>query len=168
MGRYQFHRQRTARKKKIRSPIRVKERIASKGGRCAGCRARYEKGDEVTSVLIRRRVYHRKTCVPANVGVLPSSGVVGGPVMVTATQVAQAFSINWSLGEAKMVGLLGLENALAVAMKTGAIKYTEEIDNAFNKYNKIKGSAMRPGSDQEGKTAMMQAATRLIQLVFNS
>ena len=56
------------RTKKIRSPIRVKERVAKKGGKCAACRVRYEPGDPITVVNVKRRTYHRATCVPANVG----------------------------------------------------------------------------------------------------
>jgi hypothetical protein len=151
---------------KIRNPIRVKERTAKKGGKCAACRMRFEPGDPVTVVNVKRRTYHRNGCVPLNVG-MPAAG--GGPMPVMdAAQVAKAFSINWSAGEAKMVGLLGLENAMAVMGKLGIIKDTPEVEKAFDRYNKCKASAMRPGSDQEGKQAMVLAATSLIKIVFNS
>jgi hypothetical protein len=160
-----YYGRRSTRTKKIRNPIRVKERIAKKGGRCAACKGRYEPGDEVTSVVIRRRVYHRGGCVPANVGQMPTAS--GGPVTMSAAQLATALSVSWSFGEAKMVGLLGLENALVVGIKSGSVNLTPEIEKMFEKYNKYKASALRPGSNQEEKQAMVLAATSLIKMVFN-
>lgn len=167
-SRYGGYRSRTPRAKKIRPAVRVRERIAKKGGRCAGCRARFEKGDPITVVIVKQKKFHTNGCVPANVG---QQGVVGASAAPTgplsAAGVAQSLSVMWSFGEAKMVGLLALENALVAGIKSGAVTVTDEIDKQFDKYNKIKAMAMRPGSVQEEKQAMVLAANTLIKLVFN-
>jgi hypothetical protein len=161
------------RTKKIRSPIRVKERIAKKGGKCAACRARYEPGDLITVVNVKRRTYHRSTCVPANVGAAISA-TTGGPIAAqTAAQVAQAFSINWSPGEARMVAMLGMENAMAINIKKGLTVVTPELDKAFKTYNSCKNTAMHvPSGGQTGATesekkqAIRVALINLVKLVF--
>lgn len=163
----QFRKQRT---KKIRSPIRVKERIAKKGGRCAACKGRYEPGAEVTVVNIRRRTYHRLTCVPANAGQLPTTG---GTSIVSSTQVAQAISINWTAGEAALVALVALENVLTVRIKKGLVEITPELDKAWERFNKFKGSMMHVptggqvgNTEQEKKQAMRLAFLDIVKMVF--
>lgn len=162
---------RTPRTKKIRNPIRVRERIAKKGGRCAGCKGRYETGAEITSVVFRRRVFHRHTCVPANVGMMPTAGA--GPILNSAASVASAMSTTWSAGEAALVGLAGLENILVVRIRSGITKITPEIEKSFDRYNKLKASTMHVASggqtgasDQEKKQAMRLAVLELVKLVF--
>lgn len=153
---------RTPRKKKIRSPIRIKERVAKKGGRCAACRSRYEAGDEITVVNIRRRTYHRHGCVPANVGALPTAG----PALAnTPASVVAALSASWSPGEAKLVAMSALENAL-VSVAKHSTSITPEMESAFDRYNKLKGVALRPGSENEGKMAMREAVIKLVRTVF--
>lgn len=153
------------RTKKIRSPISVKPKVAKRGGRCNGCRGRFEVGDEVTYVKVKRRVYHTHTCVPANAGQMPTAG---GPTLTTAAEVAKAMSVNWQVPEAQMVGLLALENALVVAIKRGAMKMNPDVEKSFDRYEKLKQMAMRPGSTQEGKQAMKLATIDLVKLVFGA
>lgn len=156
-----FRRPRT---KKIRSAVRVKERVAKKGGRCSACRGRYETGDEITVVNIRRRTFHRLGCVPANVGQMPTGSA--GPVMSnTPTAVVAALSTNWSVGEAKLVAMQSLENALVVVAKK-AFSITPEMEAAFERYNKLKGVALRPGSENEGVMAMREAVIKLVRTIF--
>jgi hypothetical protein len=153
---------RRARTKKIRNPIRVKDRIAQKGGKCAACRGRYEKGDEVTVVNVRRRTYHKAGCVPANVGMPTAAGPV---VSNTPTAVVAALSANWSAGEAKLVAIQALENAMVVIAKSG-VTITPEMEKAFDKYNKCKAVFMRPGSDQEGKQAARLSVLEVVKSFF--
>jgi hypothetical protein len=153
---------RTPRPKKIRPMVRVKERIAKKGGRCAACKGRYEAGTPVTVVNIRRKVYHTAGCVPANAGQLPTSG--GIQVNPTPDAVVKALSTTWALGEGKLVGMLALENALVIASKS--IDITPSIEKAFDRYNKLKAMAMRPGSENEGNMAARMAIIDLVKLVF--
>jgi hypothetical protein len=154
MARYSFNRK--TRTKKIRSPIKVKERIATKGGRCAGCRGRYEKGDEVTAVIVKRRTYHRSTCVPANAGQMATPGVPG-PAQPPASVTP---------GEAKLRALMELESCLKVLSRTMVV--TDELDKTWQRYNKVKGHALRPSNDQEGKQGMLLAIQALVKLVFGS
>jgi hypothetical protein len=156
------------RTKKIRNPIRVKERIAKKGGRCAACRLRFEAGSEVTVVNIKRRTYHRHTCVPANVGMPQPSGGVGASAMTTAADVGTAMSIKWTQGEAEMVGLLAFENALAVKLKRQVGGITDAQRTEYKKYNARKNMALRPGSENEGRQAMMAAIISLVRLVYSN
>jgi hypothetical protein len=157
---------RTPRAGKIRSPISVKAKIAKRGGKCNGCRGRFEIGDNVTYVKIKRRVYHTASCVPANAGSMPAAGA--GPVITDAASVAKAFSTQWTVGEAQMIGLLALENALTVAIKRGVVKMDKATEDAFDKYEKFKSMALRPGSAQEGKQALVLAIRDLVKLVFNN
>lgn len=163
---------RQPRTKKIRSAVRVKERVAKKGGRCAGCKSRYEAGADVTVVNIRRKTYHRHTCVPANVHQLPTAG---GPTMNnTPEEVVKALSINWSVGEAQLVAMLSLENALVATAKTKGI--TSEMERAFEVYNKLKAravqipqgesAAIRQSLEQEAATAKRMAIINLVKTIF--
>ncbi len=155
---------RRPRAKKIRSAVRIKERVAKKGGRCSACRGRYETGDEITVVNIRRRTFHRHGCVPANVGQMPTTGA--GPVVGnTPTAVVAALSTTWSVGEAKLVAMQALENALVVVAKK-APSITPEMEAAFDRYNKLKGVALRPGSENEGVMAMREAVIKLVRTIF--
>jgi hypothetical protein len=166
-SRYGGYGYRKPRTKKIRPAVRVRERIAKKGGRCAGCRARFEKGDPITVVIVKQKKFHTNGCVPANIN-QPGSVVGAAPAgPMSAANVATALSASWSFGEAKMVGLLALENALVAGIRSGVVNVTDEIDKQFDKYNKVKAVAMRPGSVQEEKQAMVLAATALVKMVFN-
>jgi len=153
----------TTRTKKIRPTVRVKERIAKKGGRCAACRIRYEKGDEVTVVNIRRKTYHRHGCVPANVGQLPTAT---GPSVIgdKPEDVVKALSSNWSIGEAKLVAMLALENAMVVVAKKSTI--TPEMEKAFDRYGKVKNMFLRPGSEQEEKQAARLSILEIVKTFF--
>lgn len=160
------------RTKKIRSPIKVKERIAKKGGRCAACKGRYEAGAQVTVVNIRRRTYHTASCVPANVGQMPTTAVGGSP-LTSSTAVAQAMSINWSAGEAALVALVALENVLTVRIKRGLVEVTPEMEKAWERFNKFKGAVMHVptggqigNTEQEKKQAMRLAFLDIVKLVF--
>ena len=161
--RFSSYRIRTPRAKKIRPMVRVKERVAKKGGRCSACKGRYESGDKVTVVNIRRRTYHTAGCVPANV---EQSGVSSGPVVgSTPTAVVAALSTTWSPGEAKLVAMQALENALVTVAKKAAV-ITPEMEAAFDRYNKLKGVALRPGSENEGVMAMREAVIKLVRTIF--
>lgn len=153
------------RTKVIRSPISVKAKIAKRGGKCSGCRQRFEIGASVTYVRIKKRTYHTATCVPANANQMPTAD---GPVITTAAEVAKAMSVGWSIGEAQMVGLLALENALVCQIKRGHLKMNPDVEKAFDRYEKLKSMAMRPGSEQEGKQAMKMATIDLVKLVFGA
>jgi hypothetical protein len=154
---------RAPRTKKIRNPIRVKERVAKKGGRCAACRSRYEKGDEITVVNIRRRTYHRHGCVPMNVGVMPTAGPMA--VANTPEAVVKALASNWSVGEAKLVAIMALENAMVVVAKNTPVT-TPEMEKSFDRFMKVKAMALRPGSDQEGKQATRLSLIEIIKTFF--
>jgi hypothetical protein len=159
--RYGFNRR--PRAKKIRNPIRVKERIAKKGGRCAACKARYEKGDEITVVNIRRRTYHRHGCVPANAAQMP---MTAGPVVGTTPEaVVKAMSSNWSPGEAKLVALMALENAMVVVGKN-APAFTEAMDRSFKRFMGAKGHILNPGNDTETSSAMKLAVNEIVKTFF--
>lgn len=154
---------RTPKPKKIRPMIRVKDRVAKKGGRCAACKSRYEKGDNVTVVNIRRRTYHQGSCVPANAGVMPTAG--GGPIAPTPAAVVSALSHTWSEGESKLVAIQALENAMVVIAKNSN-SITPEQEKAFEKFNKVKAMFLRPGSEQEGKQAAKLAVLEIVKTFF--
>lgn len=157
------------RTKKIRSPIKVKDKVAKRGGRCAGCRGRYEVGDQVVVVRVKQRTYHSATCRPQNPAMAVGAGPMAGPVgQLSAAELVKALSAHWTTGEAQMVALLALENALVVAIKRGQMQATEAVEKAFDRYEKLKGMALRPGSDQEGKQAMKLATVDLVKLVFGA
>jgi hypothetical protein len=154
---------RKKRTKKIRPLVRMKEKLAKKGGRCSGCRARYEVGDPVTVVVTKRRTYHRATCVPQNALQTPNNPYLGPPA-ASPTEVVRMFSSKWSVGESKMVAMLGLENAMVVLGR--ALNFPKEFEDAFEKYNKFKEHVLRPGSEQEGKQAAKLAVIALVKTVF--
>jgi hypothetical protein len=155
---------RKPRTKKIRPLVRVRERIAKKGGRCAGCRSRYEKGDEITVVIVKQRKYHRHTCVPANAGQMPTAGAPNGPIANTPDAVVKAFASNWTIGEAKLVAIQAFENAMVVVAKNSTI--TPEMEKAFDRFNKIKARVIRPGTDAEGQVAFRLAITEIAKNFF--
>ncbi len=157
---------RTPRRKKIRNPIRIKERVAKKGGRCSACRGRYEKGDEVTVVNIRRRTFHRHGCVPLNVGQMPTAGG-GVQVGSTPADVIAAMRSNWTVGEAKLVAIQAMENAMVVIAKNNAIVEKDVDPNkAFDKYKKYKTVFLRPGSDNEGRQGARLAIIEVVKTFF--
>jgi len=150
----------------------VKERIAKKGGKCSACKSRYEAGAEVTVVNIRRKTYHRHTCVPANVHQLPTAG--GPAVGNTPEDVVKALSVNWSIGESQLVAMLSLENALVATAKSKGI--TPEMEKAFETYNKLKAravqipagesAAIRESLEKEAATAKRMSIINLVKIVF--
>lgn len=146
----------TQRKRKVRNPITVRQRVTKKGGRCAGCRQRYEIGDNVTVVKVKRRVFHTASCVPPNIdqiGTIIGQQNTGAPVTMPKTH-----------GEAAMDAMVRLENALVLRAK--AVGITDEMEKIFDRYQKLKGMALRPGSDNEGRMAMVQSLIALVKLVF--
>lgn len=155
---------RTKRTKKIRPLVRIKERVAKKGGRCSACRGRYEAGDRVTVAIIKRRTYHTHTCVPANVAASFSMG--GGAVAIanTPTAVVAALSANWTVGEAKLVALQALENAMVAVAKNETV--TPEMEKAFERYNKLKAVFLRPGTEHEGKQGAKFSVLEVVKAFF--
>lgn len=151
----------TPKPKKLKPMVRVRQRAAKTGGKCAACKGRYEKGDAITVVIVKQRKYHTATCVPANVGTMP---VAGNAVAPTPDDVVKALASTWAEGEAKMVAMLALENALVVVAKSKGI--TPEMEKAFDRYNKLKAMAMRPGSKNEGEMAARQAILDVVKVVF--
>src|SRR5690606_8223500 len=121
---------------------------APRPGTCNGCGARFNKGDDITYVRTRPRRYHTATCVPQHVG-KPDAAAVPRPSNPI---------------EAAHAAMLALEDALVMKAKTGGI--TPEIERAFEKYQKLKAMALRPGTDQEGKTALRLSMVELIKMVF--
>ena len=146
---------RRPRTRKVKSPIRVRPTTAKKGGRCTGCRGRYEVGDPVTVVKMKRRVFHTGTCVPANIDQLATLMTPAATAAPTMPKTA---------GEAAMLALVHLENAMVMRAKSVGI--TPEMEKSFEKYTKLKGMALRPGSDNEGRQAMKLATVELVKLVF--
>jgi hypothetical protein len=57
-----------------------------------------------------------------------------------------------------------LENALVVVAAFTGI--TPEMEAAFERYNKLKGVALRPGSENEGVMAMREAVIKLVRTIF--
>ena len=147
---------RRQRTRKVKSPIRVRPTTAKKGGRCTGCRMRYEVGDPVTVVKMKRRVFHTTTCVPANIDQLAT--------LMAPAATAAAPTMPKTAGEAALLALVHLENAMVLRAKTVGI--TPEMEKSFERYTKLKGMAMRPGSDNEGRMAMMRATMELVKLVW--
>jgi len=141
---------RRPRTKKIRSPIRIKPRIAKQGGKCDGCKMRFSPGEEITYVIVRKRKFHTHSCVPANVGQLQAAPP--GPTLPR------------SPGEARLQALASLENALVVIAKTEGI--TPEMEKAFDRFNKLKSVGLRPGSANEGRMGFREATIALVRVVF--
>lgn len=146
----------TRRTRKVRPPIRVRPIVAKKGGRCTGCRMRYEVGDPITVVKMKRRVFHTASCVPPNIDQVAT-------LMGTGTQSATPVMPK-TAGEAAMLALVHLENAMVLRAKSFGI--SPEMEKAFEKYTKLKGMALRPGSPTEGQQAMKLATIELVKLVF--
>ena len=134
--------------RQFKSTITVKAKPARRPGTCNGCGSRFEKGADITYVRHRIRRYHTSTCVPANVGQAPSAVPVMPKNPLEATHAA----------------LLALENALVANAKVTGI--TPEIEKAFDRYQKLKSMALRPGSAQEGKTALRQSVLDIVKMVL--
>ena len=158
----------TRRTRKIRPPIRVKERIAKKGGKCQSCRMRYEKDDPVTTVTVKRRTYHRG-CVPANAAasVPGTTGAAAAiPISSDPTAVVKAMSNMWSVNDAKLVALAALENTLAVVGKK--LNFPPEFEEAYRKYLAVKGHCLRPSNENENRQAFKVAVRKLVDTVFGA
>jgi len=157
------------RTRKIRPPIRVKDRVAKRGGKCHSCRVRYEKGDTVTVVTVKRRTYH-SGCVPANAssvvpGTVGAGGVVtANPIGTTPEAVVESFSDRWTPGEAKLVALAALENTLVVIGRK--LNFPKEFEDAYTKYMKLKGHCLRPSNSNENRQAFLVAVRKLVDTVF--
>lgn len=134
--------------RQFKSTVTVKAKLARRSGTCNGCGSRFEKGEDITYVRHRIRRFHTATCVPANAGAAPS-----------ATPTVPKNPI-----EAAHAAMLALENALV--SKAKAVGITPEIEKSFDRYQKLKSMALRPGSEQEGKTALRQAIVDIVKMVF--
>lgn len=141
------------RTRKVRPAIVVKEKPASRDARCTACRMKIVKGEPATYVRVRTRRFH-KGCTPANIGAPPtaSGAPAGPPLMPTDPAEAAGFA------------LLALENALG--RKAQRVGITDAMDKAFQKYNKIKELALRPGTNEEGQTALRMALIEIIKATF--
>jgi len=144
----------STRSKKIRSPIRVKPRVAKMGGKCDGCKTRFAAGENITYVITKKRKYHTGSCVPPNVG-----------QMLQATQQAAPVLPRTSM-EAKLAALQSLENALAVLAKEK--NYPPELDKAFDRYKKLKALGMHTTSKNtpEGEAGLKEATIALVRAIF--
>lgn len=161
----------TRKPKKIRTRIRVRERVAKTTvkGKCTACKGHFKVGDKMTVEIIKQRKFHTDTCVPADIGRMPGGNTI--QVSATPEAVVKALTTNWSLGEAKMVGMLALENALVVVAKTG--KITPELEKSFERYNKFKAMGVHiPTLGQTGTTeaekgqAVRLAIIELVKAIF--
>lgn len=145
---------RLRRPRRVKNPISVKTKVAKRNGVCTGCGSHFFKGDEVTYVRTKIRRYHPR-CTPPDADKPPithGAPVASAPVLPKTPQ------------EAVNAAMLALENAMVVKAKTSGI--TDEMEKAFTRYQKLKAMAMRPGSDQEGKTALRLSLIDLIKIVL--
>lgn len=163
-GRRSYASYKKPRAKKIRPIVRVKEKVLAKPGKCSACRGRFAPGETVVIVSIKRKVYHKATCVPANAGALPTAA--GGPLVNTPTAVVGALSANWSVGEAKLVAIMAMENAMVAIAKSKGAAITDEMEKAFDRFMKLKAMALRPGSDNEGDQAVKQSLITILKTFF--
>lgn len=140
------------RTRKVRPAITVKTKPAPRDAKCSGCRMKILKGEEATYVRVRTRRFH-KGCTPANIGAPPTAAAPSSESkMPSGADAAMQFA------------LLALENAMGEKAK--ALNYPEALDKAFQKYNKIKELALRPGTQSEGATAFRLAVVEVVKAVF--
>lgn len=145
---------RLRRPRRVKNPISVKVKPAKRNGICTGCGSYFYKGDEVTYVRTKIRRYHGR-CVPPNADQPPTT--YGAPA-------ATAPVLPKTPQEAINAAMLALENAMVVKAKTNGI--TDEMEKQFTRYQKLKAMAMRPGSTQEGQTALRLAVIDLIKIIL--
>jgi hypothetical protein len=143
----------STRTRKMRPAITVKSKPAPRTAKCSGCRMKILKGEEATYVRVRTRRFH-KACTPANIGAPPSAGPAPGVPqdMPKEPGLANAFALR------------ALENALAQRVKRGNV--TPEMEKAYDRYNKCKELALRPGTDAEGTTALRMALIEIVKATF--
>lgn len=134
--------------KQFKSSITAKAKIAKRKSTCNGCGARINPGDNVTVVRHRLRRYHTATCVPQNVTQPPPASP----------------SMPKNAIEAAYAALLSMENALVAKAKQHGI--TPEIEKSFDRYQKLKAVALRPGSENEGKMALRNAILDIVKMIF--
>jgi hypothetical protein len=140
------------RQRKVRPAITVKVKPAPRKAKCTACRMEIKKGEEATYVRVRVRRFH-KACTPANIGAPPQATAPGAPAAMPRGEK-----------EAQQFAMLALENAMGEKAK--ARNFPDDLDKAFQKYNKIKELALRPGTEGEGATAMRLALVEVIKAVF--
>lgn len=142
----------TGRTRKVRPAISVKTKPAPRVAKCSACRMKIQKGEEATYVRVRTRRFH-KGCTPANIGAPPTAAAPTSETKMPSGSDASA-----------QYALLALENAMGEKAK--ALNYPDALDKAFQKYNKIKELALRPGTAGEGATAFRLAVIEVVKAVF--
>lgn len=137
------------RPRKMRPSITVKQKAAPRDGKCTGCSGVIHKGEQALYIRTRVKRYHL-SCQPAN------------PYATAATMGAPALPSDPM--EAMLRALEALENALVVkAKKTGI---TPELEKHFDKYQKLKAVALRPGTPGEERVAFRMAVLEAVKAVF--
>jgi hypothetical protein len=133
--------------RKMRPNITVKVKPSPHDSKCTACVGAIPKGETATYVRTRIRRYHM-TCVPTNVYVTGSA-----PSALPTDPM-----------EAALTALIGLENAIVVKAKK--IGITDELEQKFTRYQKMKVLALRPGTPGEERAAFRMAILEIVKLVF--
>jgi hypothetical protein len=94
---------------------------------------------------------------------MPTAG--GGPVGSTPADVVAAMRSNWTVGEAKLVAIQALENAMVVIAKHTA-NLTPEMEKSFDRFRKVKTVFMRPGSEGEERQGAKLAVLEIVKSFF--
>jgi len=139
-----------ARRKKV--SFSMKTMAARKHGKCASCRGTYYAGEPTTVVRFAVKRYHPQ-CAPLDpVALLKGSGAASAPPPPPTYE------------ESALGALLLLEKVMVEkAQKFGV---TPELEKSFDKYQKLKAVALRPGTSGEERAALRFAVLEAVKLAF--
>ena len=118
-------------------------------GRCKTCGGRYLIGDDVAWDPQTRKASH-PGCAPL--------ALSRAPIAAATPQARQE-----TAQEAALAALAALEHAVIVrASETGAA----DLERAWDRLQKCKALALRPGTQMEGRAALRVALVEAVKLVF--
>jgi len=92
----------------------------------------------------------------------PNASVIG------PTAVVDALSTRWPVGDARLVGLAALENAMIVTAKTFTEAQYAEFDKSYRRYQAYKQHVLRPANANEETQAYKLAMVELVKVVFGA
>lgn len=162
-----------------RNPITQSNTVARKRGKCRACGQYFMAGDGIAVLRLKKRYrtmpcghtipgtrrFHTQ-CLPgdwnAAMGFDPSTVSTPPP---SATHQVPPPPKPPTPEDAAMHALLAIENAVKIRAR-GNPAYVAEIEKLFKTYQGLKARALRPGTPEEGITAMKIAMKKALDLVF--
>jgi len=165
------------------APVTTRQQPARKRGRCAACRSFFEQGEIISVLKLKKRFrllscghtltgtkkFH-SACVPPDpvlaMGYDPAkAGAYVPPPPPSAAHNVAPPAKPVTADDAALAALVAIETAIKAACRNNPA-HVAEIAKLFKTYQGLKARALRPGTPEEGVTAMKIAIKKALDLVF--